>query len=42
MFETIKDFEEEKVSKETNIALTGEPTVSLSSSNVEYSYEIKN
>ena len=40
MFETVKEVEEEKVTKENNIYLTRDPTASLISCNVEYLDEI--
>ena len=40
MFETVKEFDEEKVTKEKNVLLKMEPTSSLLSMNVEHSDEI--
>ena len=42
MFETIKEVDEEKDTKEKNIFLTRESTASLLSGNIEYSDEINN
>ena len=40
MFETVKEVDYNIVTKENNLFLTREPTASLLSGNVEYSYEI--
>ena len=40
MFESVKEVDEEKVTKEKNILLSREPTTSLLSGNVEYSNEM--
>ena len=40
MVETVKEVDEETVTKENNILLTREPTASLLSNNVEYSDKI--
>ena len=40
MFETVKEVDDETVTKENNILLTREPTDLLLSGNVEYSDEI--
>ena len=37
MFKTIKEGDDETVTKENNMSLTREPTASLLSGNVEYS-----
>ena len=42
MFETVKQFDEETVTKENNISLTRELTASILSVNVDYLDEIKN
>ena len=42
MFENVKEFYEETVTKENIISLTREPTASLLSGNVEYPDEINN
>ena len=42
MVETVKEVDEETVTKENNILLIREPTASLLSVNVEYSDEINN
>ena len=40
MFGTVKEVDEETVTKENNILLTREPTSSLLSGSVDYLYEI--
>ena len=40
MFETVKEVDEDRVTKDNNISLTRGPTASLLSGNVEYSDEI--
>ena len=40
IFETVKEVDKKKVTKDNNILLTGEPIASLLSVNVEYSDEM--
>ena len=42
IFETVKEVDEETVTKQDNISLSKDPTSSLLSGNVQYSYEINN
>ena len=42
MFEILKEFDEETVTKDNSIMLTREHNASLLSGNVDYSYEMNN
>ena len=42
MFETVKEVDEDTVTKKSNVFLTRDNTASILSGNVDHSYEINN